>query len=680
MAKRKSSNYKPMRGLDESVLKQRRKVTGAERRARDKRREQRDYVIMNEIRQARRDSQYALNQGAEKIRTAFLGAVVAEQTAVLRSYGLAQSVKANLTYDIKCYTDFDNIVIGWPMHDIPLNESQTRLVDDANVLADAVAQIRGAFQHEMGHLLYTVPFAYLNDLGWDESVYTTPYHRAWNLLGDRRMESALVRDVPRVGAYLTRLITGQVIGRADVAWMYIAGRQYLPSELLSNAYRLFADSYSQEWADEWLDIVTKYKSATDIEGLRTEVKRARAFMKKVQECSGVSLPSPSTHGQNHRGSSKDEQDPGRFYSEPRDLDELPDLSDSATEQDNTPPAQEGKSDEQDEQDDIGGGEQGATADEQVDPVGNRHEQGSEQGSEQSDEQSDSESPSQSWTKHVPVSHDKSDEFDEQVKQIEQEAKDDILSDSTLHDVVRHANERAYEQGLTYMPHSGRRMPDDRVAVAEQVAMGIEAVLNDFVTQSQPTWHARQDQGYIDPMAFVTKEVGSRDFHRRLVGASNEGIDLHVSMLADVSVSMEGAPMRALSESVYATARACQNLGIGCSTVLWSDYSETYKVYEHGPTAEAFTTLGGTDPTRAMDDLDTHNEEEAGHHLVILFTDGYMDDNLDLSKWSQPNRHIVLVKYGVPDPNKHGADVLVHINDVAQLPQQLTLGVQQIMTI
>jgi hypothetical protein len=675
MAKRKSSHYKPMRGLDESVLKQRRKVTGAERRAREKRIEKRDWVIMNEIRQARRDNQYILNQNAEKIRTAFLGAVIAEQTAVLRSYGLSQNVRARLTgWDIKCYTDFNTIVIGWPTVDIPLNESETRLVDDANVLADTVAQIRGAFQHEMGHLLYTVPFAYLNDLGWDDETHGRGYHLAWNLLEDQRMESALVRDVPRIGAYLTRLVTGQVIGRADIAWMYIAGRQYMPSKLLSNAYRLFADSYSQEWADEWLDIVTKYKSATDIESLRTEVKRAKQFMQKVRNCSGASIPSPSTHSDTQRGSSKDEQDPGTYSAEDRGLDELPDLSDSATEQDSTPPAQGATSDEQD---DIGGGEQGATADQQGDQQADDSGQGN---SDQTDEQSDSESPSQSWTSHVPISDDKSDEFDEQVKQIEQEAKDDILSDSTLHDVVRHANERAYEQGLTYMPHSGRRMPDDRVAVAEQVAMGIEAALTDFVTQSQPTWHARQDQGYIDPLTFMTKEVGSRDFHRRLVGASNEGIDLHVSMMADVSISMEGAPMRALSESVYATARACQNLGIGCSTVLWSDYNETYKVYENGPTAEAFTTLGGTDPTRAMDDLDNHNDEGAGHHLVILFTDGYLNDDLDLSKWSQPNRHIVLVKFGVPDNTKHGADVLVHISDVAQLPQQLTLGIQQIMTI
>ena len=165
----------------------------------------------------------------------------------------------------------------------------------------------------------------------------------------------------------------------------------------------------------------------------------------------------------------------------------------------------------------------------------------------------------------------------------------------------------------------------------------------------------------------------------LYGTSGTRIDL--TNCLDVSVSMGGDPMLALSEAVYATALACQNLGIGASFTLWSSDGQNHRIWSDGaPQPQVWPTLGGTDPTEALNDLDNHNEESATQHLVIVFTDGEWNDGFDLQQWARPNRHIVLVRYttGYSGTEAYGADEVAEIKQVEQLPDELTRALRGVL--
>jgi hypothetical protein len=226
------------------------------------------------------------------------------------------------------------------------------------------------------------------------------------------------------------------------------------------------------------------------------------------------------------------------------------------------------------------------------------------------------------------------------------------------------------------------MPADSIVRAERTSVGMEQALSDFVTASQPVWLSHQERGIIDPIAFRTKSVGDRDYHRAMSGEAASGLDLHVSMLCDVSVSMQGSPMLALSEALYATALACQRLNVGATFSLWSDASSNCRIWSDGNvTPSHWETLGGTDPTLALDDVHDHNPEGATNHLVLVFTDGDWGsaDQYNLQNWSAPGRHIVLVRYGARYAPHYGADDVVDISDIDQLPMELTRAIQRILS-
>ena len=143
------------------------------------------------------------------------------------------------------------------------------------------------------------------------------------------------------------------------------------------------------------------------------------------------------------------------------------------------------------------------------------------------------------------------------------------------------------------------------------------------------------------------------------------------------------PIIALSEAVYACATACQNLGIGFSGTLWSSENQHYRIWTHGsPTPTLWPTLGGTDPSLALDDLDTHNPEQALNHLVIIFTDGAWSSAFpSLQRWSAEGRKFILVRYGSYEgaiQKDMGADSHIHINNVNQLPGELTTALLDIL--
>lgn len=666
------NSLKPQRGLGQAITRQRRKAVEEVERQRRAREERRRQSALHEISrhmhrntEAEEDLRWAVN---------LMASVVSNQTAVIRSYGLRQPVNAKVlptawwrTARIEAWTDFTSITVNWPQSQMPSRNATHESI------IDCVAQMRGVLQHELGHILFTTPFPELvaatleNESNpWYGAANKSALHRPWNMLEDQRMESAMVKAVPRLASYFTSMTLAHIIDQSDdesvsVSWLLLAGREYLPSEVRSLSRQAFDQRHDQSGVNastEWLTIVNDYKRATTHEGLIAAVIAAKAFLERVlpngEGGNGTTEHKPRG---GYEPPSEDEQDPSKGATEPEDDESAGD----------SPAEGEGDDGESDE------GEPQSAGD--SDDDGDEGDEGQNSGESTSESDSAEDATNEATGS---TSQGRSKSLKEVIEQAHEQAKQEVRQDKENHSVVADAYEHSNSGGsLADATFSGTDMTPEQVDSAHRTAVGMEQALSDFVTASQPVWMSHQERGIIDPIAFRTKAVGDTDYNRALVGEASSGLNLHVSMLCDVSVSMQGDPMVALSEAIYATAIACQRLGIGTSFTLWSDRSETYRIWrDTEATPTMWEPLGGTDPTIALDDLEGHNEEGADDHLVLIFTDGAWGDEAeyDLQKWAAPGRHFVLVRYGAWNAPSYGADEVVDIRSIDQLPMELTRAI------
>lgn len=665
MAKHNTTQYKPKRGLGQAVTRQRRKALDQIKREEAKRIEERREAIRREITTARYSSHNDADERQRKMMTALLSSTMTSQVAVMRSYGLKQGLDAVAVPDrwgegIVAYTDFQKIVIKWPYRgENPLT------ITDTERIVDVIAQMKGVFQHELGHLRFTVPFRTLLDQTQsvrDAKEVVPPQgnlHRMWNVLEDQRMESAVVASVPRIAGYFTRMIAEHILGGEDQwdrSWLLLAGRQYLPVEVRAESRRRFTVRANDngERADQWLTIVNAYKQADSLDDMMQSVIDACEFM------NGEDIPET---GSRHDG----------YWTQVSEDEAQEKASNGAS----TPVEEDLSSEQDDESEDAGHGK--SEGDES---------ESSGEGDQSSDSQpssdSDGDGPAQGVTTAPTEAKPEQaeDNFQKALEDALKQSESQVRNDKENHEIARNVASTVGSDSLSDITYIGTDMPEEMVSSANSTAIGIERALSDFVTTSRPVWRNHQEEGAIDALSYRTKQVGERDFYRDLDGVANEGLDVHVSMLCDVSVSMGGQPMLALSEAVYATALACQNLGIGSSYTLWSDSGQTHRIWSDGNVApQVWPTLGGTDPSDALDDLDNHNEEGASNHLVLVFTDGEWNDGFDLQRWATPGRHIVLVRYvsgwmEYTDP--YNADEVAVIRNVGQLPEELTNALRRVL--
>jgi len=674
------SNYKPKRGLGQAVTRQRRKAIDQLKREQDKRLSEHRDAIRRSINEAVNRESNRDYFDYKRFMSNILNSTMESQTAVMRSYGLKQSVTTTLQTGwmndgtVTAYTDFDQIVIRWPSKFDPENLWS---VMDTDRIADTVAQMKGVFQHELGHLRFTTPFPILKEKAievWEEALdedsknnsnsgWAQRAHRAWNAIEDQRMECAVVRDVPRIGSYFTRMIVEHLLKtdhQKNLSWLLLAGRDYLPKELRAESRRQYTQYVGDDGtkAEVWLYIVNGYKKATTPDRLLFWVIEASRFLLDQE------IPDDTSKHDTH---------PDRGATD-RETNEAENKASSGA-------TEAGEDDTKDDDGDADGAGAKAEGDE-GESAGDDAGAGADgAGDESDDAQTDSGQGHGVGNGAGEEPQEGQDNFQKALEQALKQAKSEVHNDSEVQEITKNTVASVTKGGLTDITFVGSDMPADMVASAHRTAIGIENALSDFVTTSQPVWRNQQEEGAIDALSYRTKQVGDRDFFRNLDGLANEGLDVHVSMLCDVSVSMGGAPILALSEAVYATALACQNLGIGASFTLWSSDGQNHRIWSDGaPEPQVWPTLGGTDPTEALNDLDNHNDEGATQHLVIVFTDGEWNDGFDLQQWARPNRHIVLVRYASDynPTDAYGADEVAEIKQVEQLPDELTRALRGVL--
>ncbi len=504
------------------------------------------------------------------------------------------------------YTDFKRVHIGIDMRATDVDEDKSLLPSRE----DSRPKLADKIATLKGMAYHEIGHIKYTVRPWDlfdDKSEQRMYHRTWNVLEDQRMESWSVKHNERLRSLFTIMVSNLILSRsADVG---------------GNDWILIAGR-------EYLPLEVQgaaYNSSPWSEDMREE------WYQIVQRYK--------------RATTKDAM-----------KDAIRDAYDFL--KDNTPGGEPLNGGIDDHAFDKEGDQQG-----QVSPDMGQGDEG-----EQGDD--DKESPGKKAGKNSKLQVTDQSLFDAVMK-AKHEAVEEFAKRGDVSTVVSRVNDAASSSVLSPPPDTLWSPMEPHIqAESEVLAEGMKRALSSFLTKTDPYWENRREVGVVDALAYRTKDPGSRDFRRQRIDFDGKGRNVHVSLLCDISGSMHGEAMVALSMALYATAKACEEMGVGNTMILWS--TVYHQLWANGDvTPVVWNSCGGTDPIPALDTLDMHNEEEADNHLVLVFTDGQWFGMDPLTTWGAPGRKIVVLHYGrYTNVDSLGADEELRIENVTMIPELL----------
>lgn len=605
----------PQKGIAKEIAADRRRAQAADRRQREKKQDEERHAARQRL---------SPHKGAkpteEQLLLAHLQSVVSPaQTALLRAWGYDQTVRGTCggsygTGRTNAWTDFKTVEVAAGRDLVQPRDGQ----DKYDLIASAVASLKGAYQHEFGHIRFTVPFNILresteHELG--ENGLNGYHQQTWNLLEDQRMEAAVVASVPSIAGYFKVMVSTIVLAgdMNDRAWMFIAGRTYMSEALRMAARDLFAAQHGGPAADRWEEIVATYKAATTNIDLAKTVVLAKTFLDEL----GVDS-NRSDH--DHRPA-----DNGRRpYSENEEPAKGADPDAGATEHD------AGADGDADADADSAGGTSADGDDDAADAADDAAGQGG------GENVTDDEAPATDTDTDTPSKGAGSGEgLKSLAEQERREAQEEVAEHHDVQAMAKDVSEASGTgNGSEYTVYTGgkKEFTDDIVASCDQNATAIVQGFNGFMAARSPHMMGGQETGYLDPLAYRTRDIGSRSYRRDMDGEVNQTLDMHLSVLVDNSGSMTGTLMEEASQAIYTLHTAANEIGLPTNFLLWSSHRQVYQVATRDPEPVSYETGGGTWAEDAVKDSMNHCEDSVSNHLVVIVTDG---------SWGHESRYAIM---------------------------------------
>lgn len=667
VVKKKKSRLRPKRGLGAQYTRARKTAAdNARQKAEERKKQQRDAARRDLARRAERQAQ-AEKETDDKFRMSLLRQVQATQQAVLHAWGYSTPMQCSLSerMGVEAWTDFIRIVVNWPKHSMPGMTSRKREV------TRCLVSMRGVFQHEAGHVRFTTPWHFIRDATpwkhyspkgsdrYSENHDDQRLAKVNNVLEDQRMENLVVEVVPKIADYFKVMILDIIVDGAgkggkdqmdsiDLSWLLLAGRRYLDNDVRVQSYSQFEQAmqglgFPQGTAQHWADIVDEYIAAQTKAQLGKATEKAAKFLEEI----GQEIP--SSVDDHSRGMDEAGQGGGGLFDKEGNPEDGDDRANGGS--------RGGKATDGMNEDDLKKAKEGKLDGKSLEDAAKEAGQNAGIG-------------------------DGGFTFAEQLRRARDGALQKVEDSKELKHVHGSAMDGAKYEGLPEYHGPTRDLDGESIVRAETIAQGMVQMLQSFVTANDPTWQFRVEDGYIDPLAYRTKEPGERTFRRYMEDQGKQVLDVHLSVLADCSGSM-GHNMQALSEVLYGCALATEQVDIGSTYVLWSSGDQHFRVWEtKEPQPDLFPSMGGTTPEPALDDIVNHNQEGAAHHLVVIFTDGQWYGDYNLQQWADPNKTLLFVRYGRYDgivQNDMGADEHVQIDDVIELAEHIEYALSDVLS-
>lgn len=664
MAK-KSATPMPAKGLGSDITKARRRASAQARRDAER-------MASEEADHARRSLYANRSLGASesfKAASAVLHSTINNQTALLRGWGIDAPVTGEVSWTTnpECWTDFRKVVVKLPLSSFGgsrYGEDKENAVTYETISA-AVATVKGALQHEFGHLRFTVPFGTLAK-GRDRGTHQPrDLQMIWNMIEDQRMEQRVVRAVPRIASYFTQMVGKLVLlgGINDRAWEFVACRDYLPAEVRDAA----RDAYAGD-AAEIERRIRAYCNAETMDDM-WDALMSVAEMVSPQPRRGV-----DTHVDPERnGGEFDEDEAERRMERARvpaddDADDDAEGDDDGTDADGE--GGEGSDIDGDTDDEAEGDNSGDTA-------GNSD--------AESEGDSDDDAESQDDSQGVGSGDGEKSIIEDMIKQAEEE----IAADSDIDTITKQVMGTLSGEGTgSKMPvYAGAKVEftDDRREACEAQALQMASGFNELLAARAPHWVVGQEHGVLDALRFRTHRPGERDFYTDLEGEVVDTLDTHLSVLVDNSGSMIGDRMAQACEAMFVLARSAEMLNMPADFLLWnSGHGSTQRVHVDGAEPVHYEVGGGTSPGEAITDSLDHASEDAAHHLVVIVTDGqwHPEDyqRLRMDRTDRTKYLLVCVGGGFygDDDSAMMADAVIHVPKLDTLASQVESALHAMM--
>ena len=558
--------------------------------------------------------------------------LVRRVAGVLAAEDLTFNMKAVPSDDARssAWTDFVQIYVRYGMFTNADGTPNYRMI---------AANFRGLAYHEGGHIRWSIPFRMLVKLATGEDTNRLDHlSKAWNILEDQRMETAVVSDSPAKAKYLLPMVMQH--NCADVEMLannypYIVWRKYLPAKLRREGRKAFLASHSsmtEALCTEMEAIIERYVRATDPVAMLDAVIDFDAIYKSKIN---YSLP----YDESHRTQSRDLEDfnPNEALDIPID----PDFDEDEAE--NEDPDEEGQAQSQG-QDDGGDGAGTGSPDEMATPP------------------------------------DTDDEItDEDLKEMLEDAEEERDADRQLDLDEQAMYEASREFGSTLPVYSpGVDTNTEMLLRANNLAYEVENAFHAATMDKAPAWVEQQDRGVLNVIRYATRQPGDREFYKQWIDDDQPGFNIAVSVLLDNSTSMKGSTEE-LAAAGYATKLVCERLEIPCTVTLWNTTAQL--LWDHHDKAEYLPTIvatGGTNPREALEDLFCQGFNKSVH-IVLILTDGAWSGQTLFADYAQAGRHFLVLSYDENQSTANmradqirnmGADTSLPITDLMMIPQAL----------
>lgn len=573
----------------------------------------------------RKRSNHAVIVGVSRVTSAVLDSIGVKSPIVLEQSNSKRIASAR--------TNFKKISIS-------VNTSYYDENDRASV-AKLIHLTKGLVYHEGGHIKYTTPFQKLMDMVGRPSDGIEVYSKmkAWNILEDQRMESAMCALSPMLAKYFTTIVMEIVIDKSAMStnWPWIAGRTYLPSHI-RQMFRDAAETHPKKHLiDKMNACIMRYRKSTDpVEMVSCVIE----FSLYLDEWGAGGRYADEHDNYSFEGYSTESANP----------DDIPEIGDFVMEEPTKPSEQESSPTESTS--DRGGSTNSESPTTTAGAPNNKPETPPDVDAEREHE------------KH---------EISEQIKEEIKEEIDNNYSSSSedeIDEFISNVNEVANKSMLPDRTIS--KMTDTEIAKSIEVSNSMMNILERLIVQVEPTWRSYMEEGVIDPTAYALRDPGDTNFWSGLDGEGGNGHDLAISVVLDSSGSMTG-DMDRVSIAAMGIRNACDKLGIPCTITTFND--DVFMVADATENV-GFIRVSAEGGTSAMNALKALEEQKHGksYHLVIILTDGEWFDVSDVRLWSQPQRHIVIAGFGShlePHIRKKYPDHWVTIDDPMELPKLVT---------
>jgi Mg-chelatase subunit ChlD len=454
---------------------------------------------------------------------------------------------------------------------------------------DGLAVWLGVAMHELGHCTWSPP----------KSNFPSELHQVYNLAEDQRQEALVAEDLPGVIGSFTQAVAQLILANpqmhASRIWPLVAGRLYLPADLLAAVRAGAVAEKGAEWAAGVYDSIANYKALVDpgfadLDAANVELTELKRLLGELADMGG---PPPEICNANGR------QDPeiGGVEGEP----------------DPNDPEGEGTSGEAD-----GEGEAGKGEGEGADGEGEGEGEGSSNG--EPPDADDNPNPGQGIGKgHVHgLKAPTAESLADAVRAAAKLARENI--DQRLREQARAvlARIRGEDVGVAPIDRGGslKRAPSPEARMAQKrllrslkpLLVASEAGL-DRMTSSGRIRPDRLENGYRPDHVFDKWRLDQAD-----------QVSAEIVLAVDVSGSMS-SEMTHLAEAIWVMRQVVAKTSSRLRVLLWDTQVTEYRAPLTGQ-VEVLSARGGTNPKPAIATAQAiFDGSHAKRKWLIVMTDG-----------------------------------------------------------